>query len=300
VKDPSLFFCRRILNLEMQDNDEVEECEPQGVNPPGEKGVSNDLRTISWRLEAAQRRGDVRDRDQIAEWLQHQPEMPYGEEGRVLAGAVAEAWLPRLDELRGITWLPPLPVELKVGEFTIVGRLDHLTADARVIECLYKIRAHSALPNWVPHLVMNVMADRGEGLPRETSMLGATPWKIAAVDDAEAELIKLCEFYEQACIAPQPLFRRSGCAWLEELGGRPEADVDLATREKAWRKARDAWEPMISRPGAPTFKKESEQPSSVLCWPNCDLLDPDFAEMFARSTERVLLPFMRVCIGDDA
>ena len=300
VKDPSLFFCRRILNLQMHDDDEVEECEPQGVKLPDDKGVSNDLRTVSWRLEAAQRRGDIRDSDQIAEWLQHQPEMPYGEEGRMLARAVAEAWWPRLDELRGITWLPPRPVELKVGEFTIVGRLDHLTADARVIECLYEIKPHSALPNWVPHLVMNVMAGRGEGLPRETSMLGETPWKIAAVDDAEAELVKLCTFYEQACLAPQPLFRRSGCAWLDALGRRPAAEVDSATSEKAWAKARESWEPRAVVPGIKTYKMESEQPSSLLCWPNCDLLDPDFAVSFARSTEHVLLPFMRACIGDDA
>ncbi|MEP6508350.1 MAG: exodeoxyribonuclease V subunit gamma, partial [Gemmatimonadales bacterium] len=295
-KDPSLFFCRSILGLQMYDNDdELPDCEPQAINPPGEKGVHNDFRTVSWKLEAAQRRGDTRSREQISEWLRHQPEMPYGEEGRVLADAVAEAWWLRLEELRSIAWQPPRTVDLQVGEWRITGRLDHLSPDARVIECLYEIKPHSAVSNWVPHLVMNVLAQRGATLPRVTSMLGATPWTIGPVDDAEAELIKVCEFYEQARLAPQPLFRRSGCAWLAELGNRPEADVDEATRAKAYRKARDSWDPMNALPGLPSYKKESEQASSLLCWPNRSFDDPAFVALFADCTERMLLPFMSVC-----
>ena len=169
-RDPSFFFCQRILGLDMYDDEEQAEREPQAVNPPNEKGVHNDLRTLSWRLEAAQRRGDKRSPAEIAEWLQHQPEMPYGEEGRVLAAAVAEAWWPQLEDLRRIDWQHPRPVELSVGDWTIVGRLDRLTREARVMECLYEIRPHSALTQWAPHLVMNVLADRGEDLPRETWM----------------------------------------------------------------------------------------------------------------------------------
>ena len=296
-KDPSLFFCQRQLGLQMYDDEEQAEREPQALNPPNDKGAPNALRRLSWRLEAAQRRNDVRTPAEIAEWMQHQPEMPYGEEGRVLAAAVAEEWWSQLEALRDIDWQHPQPVELVVGDWTIVGRLDRLTPDARVMECLYEIRPHSALSQWVPHLVMNVLADSGRPLPRKTLMKGASEWTLAAVKDAEAELIKLCAFYEETCLAPQPLFRRSGCAWLEELGMRPEAEAGEAERAKADRKAHDAWHPQAALPGQKTYPRESESGSSLLCWAGRGFDDdPEFVELFKRCTERMLLPFMRACV----
>jgi exonuclease V gamma subunit len=144
---------------------------------------------------------------------------------------------------------------------------------------------------------MNVLARRGETVPVITSLLGETPWTIQSVDDAEAQLIQVCEFYQQTIMKPQPLFRRSGCAWLKELGNRPHAEVDEQTRDKAWHKARDEWEPMNALPGQPTYKKESEQASSLLCWPNRTFDDATFAAEFADCAERMLLPFKRACVG---
>lgn len=295
VKDPTLHFCRRTLGLLMQDEDEaLAEREPQAVNPPDEKGVTNDLRQVAWRLEAAQRRVDVRGRDEIREWLRHQPEMPYGEEGKELAGAVADAWWPQVEQLRRIVWRQPCPVRLKVGEWTIIGRLDRLTAEARVVQSLYATRPHSAVSQWVPHLVMNALAAHGEELPRETRMVGMEEWTLGAVDEAEVELARLCAFYEEASVAPLPLFRRAGCAWLEALGVRPEAEADDETRARARGEAGKKWLRQRSYGSAPAIPGEGDQAWNVLCWPDRGFDDDEeFAELFARCTERVLLPFMR-------
>jgi exodeoxyribonuclease V gamma subunit len=300
IKDPTLFFCKRTLGLEMRGGDEqLAEREPQAVNPPGDKGVDNKLRAISWRLESAQRRGDTRTVDEIREWLRHQPEMPYGEEGRELAGAVAERWWPLVEALRGVTWEPPRPVRLEVGQWTIIGRLDRLTSEARVVESLYQIKPHSAVSHWGAHLVMNVLALRGELLPRETHIVDTKGWSLGAVDDAEAELARLCAFYDEAKAKPQPLFRRAGCAWLEAIGVRTEAEADEGSRFKARSKAQTTWDGRQAFGGRPAVPGERAEAWNRLCWPErrFDEDDEEFFSAFMRSTERVLLPFLRARVG---
>ena len=296
LKDPTLFFCKRTLGLQMQDADErLAEREPQAIDPPDADGVDNALRAISWRLESAQRRGDRRSPGEIREWLRHQPEMPYGEEGRELAAAVAEAWWPQIDALRGFVRLPPKPVRIEVGKWTIVGRLDRLTADSRLVESLYRVRPYSALAHWAPHLAMNVLAARGESLPSVTRIVDTEGWMIGAVDDAEAELARLCAFYDEASAAPQPLFRKAGCAWLTGIGMQAEADATDDTRYKARTEARKAWNGQPARRGTPAFPGEHDQAWNQLCWPDRRIEDDDteFVAAFVRCTERVLLPFMR-------
>jgi exodeoxyribonuclease V gamma subunit len=300
-KDPTLYYCRRVLGMQMYEGDEPSEGEPQGLSPFGKNGVSNEFRTISWRLEAAQRRKDTRDCEEIGAWLQHQPEMPYGEEGRLVSAAVANGWWPQLEEMRRIDWRPPHPVSLTIGEWTIVGRLDRLTPDARVMECLYEIRPHSAVSQWVPHLVMNVLNARGEQLPTETRMDGASKWKLAAVANAEEELLRLCEFFDKASLAPQPVFRRTGCAWLEALGRQSKAEADEETRDKAFREARKTWHPRPAVPGLTSYPNESESPSSLLCWADRGFDgDPEFVALFEDYTQRVLLPYMRAYVAAEA
>ena len=300
IKDPTLFFCKRTLGLEVRGADgQLAEREAQAVNPPGDKGVDNALRAISWRLESAQRRGDTRTAVEIREWLRHQPEMPYGEEGRELAGAVAERWWPQVEALRGVIWEPPRPVRLEIGQWTIIGRLDRLTSEARVVESLYEIKPHSAVSHWGPHLVMNVLAMRGEPLPRETHIVDTDGWSLGAVDDAEAELARLCAFFDEANAKPQPLFRRAGCAWLETIGVQTEAEADEESRFKARREARTKWDGQPSRRGTPAIPGERAEAWNRLCWPErrFDEDDEEFFSAFMRCTERVLLPFLRARVG---
>lgn len=296
LKDPTLYFCKRTLGLQMQDGDEeLAEREPQAIDPPDDGGVDNALRAIAWRLESAQRRGDKRALGEIREWLLHQPEMPYGEEGRELAAAVAAEWWPQIEALRGFARLPARPVRIEVGKWTIVGRLDGLTAASRVVESLYAVRPYSALSHWAPHLAMNALAAQGESLPTITRIVDTDGWVIGAVDDAEAELARLCAFYDEANAAPQPLFRKAGCAWLAAIGMLPDADAADEARYKARTEARKAWNGQPGRRGAPAFPGERDQAWNQLCWPDrrIDEDDAAFVSAFVRCTERVLLPFMR-------
>lgn len=292
VKDPTLFYCKVKLGLGMHDGEEpLAELEPQAVALPSGEKVDNTLRQIAWRLEAAQRQGDRRTLPEIRDWMLHQPEMPYGVEGAVLSAAMAERWWAQLKQMRARDWQPPLPVRLTVGKWTLIGRLDRLTRDARVVDSLFGIKPHTAFGHWVQHLVMNALALNGYALPRETQGLGSS---IGAVDDALAELERLCEFHAQASVAPQPLFRKAGCAWLEALKNVPSADADEAGRQKARTEARKKWLTQPSFNSGPSFPGECETEWNRLCWPDRGFDDdPEFVKDFARVTETVLLPFLR-------
>ena len=306
VKDPTRFYCRRVLQLLVHGEDEeLAEREPQALKLPV-KVVDGALRKISWRLESAQRAGDKRTLADVCEWIMHQPEMPYGEEGRVLADLVGKRWWPQVERMRSIEWREPVAVQLDVGggRWTIVGRLDRLTDEARVVESLYKMKSYSAVGHWVPHLVLNAIAERAlagdafpeRALPRTTRVLADEEWSLGPVDDAAGELARLCAFYDDALAAPQPLFRHAACAWLNAIGVLTRAEAGEDARRKAHTAARNAWH------GTPTmgFAGEMDSEWNQLCWPDRgfdDDRDQAFVDLFADHAERLLLPFRRACIG---
>lgn len=301
IADPTRFFCRKILGLRTFANDEaLADREPQAVAMPDGESVAHALRPASWRLERRQRAKRHLTREEIAEWLRHQPELPYGEEGRALADAVACQWWPRLEEMHSTVWLPARPARFEIDNWTIIGRLDQLTADARVIESLYEVKPHSALKHWVSHLIMNALADRGEDVPRVTMIEDGTPWKLESLKNAENELLRLCEFYEEASVAPRPLFRKAGCAWMEALGPTPDVETNGEARAKAFTAAKTKWHRQRRGPDVPEYPGESEEAWHSLCWPDRGFDDdPEFVQAFERCTERVLRPFWRARLATE-
>ena len=129
-------------------------------------------------------------------------------------------------------------------------------------------------------------------------MDGASKWKLDGVANAEEELIRLCQFFDDASLAPQPVFRRTGCEWLETLGRRSKAEADEETRDKAFREARKTWHPRAAIPGFPYYPNEGELPSSLLCWADRGFDDdPEFVALFEDYTQRILLPYMRAYVA---
>ena len=296
VEDPTRHFCQRILGLSLgSEDDELADIEPQGVAVGTTKGVRGEYRGASWRLEDAQRRNDRRSAAEIESWLRHQPELAYGEEGREQAAQLVATWWPPLQEMRALPWAPARPIECRVGEWTIVGRLDQLTASARVIASLYEISPRSALKHWVPHLVMNVLAAQGADLPRSTHLMAGVRWMLGPVENAAGLLSDLCALYAEASTTPVPLFRRTGIAWLEKRALVPRAQpVDAQTVAKARLAAHDAWTSSPAMGSMPARTGEGDSDWARLCWPDRDLLEDDvFLDMMAAQAERVLLPYLQ-------
>lgn len=297
VEDPTKHFCQRILSLNLgRGEDELADYEPQGI-PVLRKseGVRTEYRSASWRLEAAQRRGDQRTPEKIEAWLRHQPELAYGEEGRAQAATLISQWWGPLHEMRKLQWKPARAVECTIGEWTIVGRLDQLTDSARVIASLYEVKPRSAVKQWVPHLIMNVLKQRGADLPDETQFMDGTGWTLSAVEKAEEILADLCALYAEASTKPIPLFRSTGIAWLEKRDLAPRTtDVDPETATKARLEAHKSWTSYPAMGSMPARTGEGDSDWNRLCWPDRDLLeDDDFFEQVASASERVLLPYLQ-------
>jgi exodeoxyribonuclease V gamma subunit len=304
VENPTSHFCTRILGLALgRDEDELADNEPQGIVVKTSAGVRNHYRSVSWRLEEAQRRRDQRTPEEVEAWLRHQPELAYGEEGRVQAAALVEQWWTRLDGVRRIPWLPAQPVSCTVGDWTIEGRLDQLTPDARVVASLFEVKPRSALKQWVPHLVMNLLAKQGADLPRITRVSDGSDWTLKPVENPEAILADLCALCAEASEKPIPLFRSTGIEWLEARDNAPRAQaIDSETAAKARMAAHKAW---ISTPAfgsLPAHTGEGDSDANRLCWPERDLLDDDiFFDEMASAAERVLLPYLQhVQLAEDA
>jgi exonuclease V gamma subunit len=239
-------------------------------------------------------RGDQRLQPEIESWLRHQPELPYGEEGRLVAEVLAKQWYPQLDAMRGHQWQEARSVEVQVGEYTLTGRLDRLTPTARVVASLFKVEPHSAVKHWVSHLVMNLMALEDASLPRITRIDCETPWHFTAVENPAELLVELCTLYTEASQQPLPLFRKAGCAWLKgrKLATRA-ATVPAQDTDKAERAANTKWKGSPAKNGE-RFPGEREEAHHLLCWPILDLItDRDLFDAFAAQAERVLLPMLQ-------
>ena len=297
IEDPTKHFCQRILGLSVgREDGELADSEPQGIAVLTKKDtVRNEYRGASWRLEAAQRRNDRRSAHEIEAWLRHQPELAYGEEGREQANKLIRNWWGPLQKMRALEWAPARAIECKVGEWTIVGRLDQLTNTARVIASLYEISSYSALKQWVPHLVMNVLAQQGADLPLKTLVLDGVHWRLKPVENAEELLVGLCAMYAEASTTPLPLFRKTGVSWLEKRKcTRRSDDDDADTAAKARLEAHNTWTSSPARGSTPARTGEGDSDWARLCWPDRDLLDDDqFFDNMATQAERVILPFLQ-------
>lgn len=296
VQDPTKHFCERVVGLLMHtDDEELAQSEPQAIRALKAKGgVDGYFRALSWRLERAQLLGDERREDEIATWLRHQPELPYGEEGRIVAAQVAAAWYPRLKTMRGYDWIEARSVEVTAGEYTITGRLDRLTPNLRVVASLYDVEPYSALKHWVTHLVMNVLANRGVAVPRVTLIDAESTWHFTPVDDAEVLLADLCALYAEASSGPVPLFRKAGVKWLDArkrvVSSTP---IDAELERKALAAAQGAWQGTLGNGGV-KFAGECEHEHHRLCWPIRQLTDDRTVfNQFTAAADRVLLPMLQ-------
>lgn len=283
VTDPTRFFCSEVLGTALTDTDDASDIEAQAVRVRSDSGVSGHFRSLAWRLETAVQEHSFGSAADLGDWLRHQPEMPYGSEGARATEQLVDEWWPLLERFRSIRWQSPQALSLEVDGVTIVGRVDRLGDDARVIASLYDTSPSSALKHWVLHLLLNALADRGESLPRVTRFEGPSPWELGPVRRAEDLLARLVQLVGDARVQPLPLFRGAGIAWLLSSKGEPPVGLDFKQAQRALNAARGKWEGNSFQqvPG------ERERPWHRLCWPTTrnDELGPMTDDAFALAHE---------------
>lgn len=291
VYDPTRYFCQRVLGLRVFDDDDtLADAEPMGIAPTKKDGsVVNDFRSLSWRIEESQRRGELRSERALREWIRHQPELAYGEEGARVAEVLAHRWWPEVNRWRE-QWRPVQPFELALGGVVLTGRLDRLTADARVIHSLYELKESTTVKHWVTHLVLNALAAEGHELPTTTRFTCRAPYTLEPVADAREILLDLVRLHMEATRAPLPLHRKSSIAFLLTLDVKPLALASDDIQAFARRQAAGKWQ---GNDSPLQFTSECDEEWNRLCWAERSFVEDDavFAR-FAEYAERVYLPFL--------
>ncbi len=277
VSDPTRHFVQRAMGVaSAEDGEDPPEHEPQGLAPLTTSGVRIEYREIAHRIQDFVRGNRQRAQAQWREWLRRQPQMPFGAEGDAAAEQLMRVWWDRIHAAQSAPRRAPTSVTLRVGDWTIEGRLDQLTALERRVFSLYEVKPKSAVREWVKHLVMNACAlERGD-LPRRTVIDAPGEWAFGAVDHPVELLSDLCALYAEAGSRPVALMRAAGVALLKAK------DVQAA-RAAAFRE----WN------GGFVGTPEQNRPWHRLCWPSRDVLADDvFYGALQQEAARYLRPML--------
>jgi exodeoxyribonuclease V gamma subunit len=176
-----------------------------------------------------------------------------------------ESFLGRLAAYREGTLLEPLEVDLSLGRFRLVGRIESIYPN-RLLHFRYaNVKPSDRLRVWVHHLILNKV--RNQAYPCN-GILACKDFdcKYPPVEDSEALLKDLLEAYWQGLMEPIHFFPLSSWAYAEALAKGKEP-------EEALRAARNKWE------GSDFNRGEIEDSYYQVCFEHADPLDGEFEEL---------------------
>ena len=160
--------------------------------------------------------------------------LPHGQVGVSLferEWPTVEAFAARLRAFLTASPSASLEVDLTLGAFRLLGRLDEVTPRGLLRYRLGRTRGRDYLDLWICHLLLNAMApDEVERMShwlaedREVTM--------PPVYEAEALLQDLLTWYWQGLRRPLPLFPESSLAYAQAL--QQQASEPLAAARKCW------------------------------------------------------------------
>lgn len=123
-------------------------------------------------------------------------------------------------------------VAVDLGDVSVEGRLDGLSAEGRVLERFTKVGRRAELAIWLEHLLM-----QAAGLPSSTQLVlrgsetRARLVSFTAVDDPRAALLELIELYRTCQTAPLPLLQRVSRTYAEAMEDGADNAVKAAAKE---------------------------------------------------------------------
>jgi exodeoxyribonuclease V gamma subunit len=160
--------------------------------------------------------------------------LPHGQVGVSLLERewpVVEAFAARVRALLAATPSTALEVDLTLGPFRVVGRLDEVTPRGLLRYRLGRTRGRDCLDLWIRHLVLNALS------PDEVEW--ASHWlaedsqfTIPPVHETQTLLQDLLAWYWQGLRRPLPLFPDSSLAYAKAL--QWQTSEPLAVARKCW------------------------------------------------------------------
>ncbi|MEI6206782.1 MAG: exodeoxyribonuclease V subunit gamma [Desulfuromonadales bacterium] len=157
--------------------------------------------------------------------------------------------------IAGQPFLPPLDVDLTLGDFRIYGRIGTILPDQLLRYRSSKLSAKDQVKIWIEHLILNVTAT--EAYPKQSTliMLDGTV-ALRPVADCRAELEVLLSRYWQGLMMPLHFFPRSSLAYARK--------GNISAAEAVWNNSN---------------YPESDDPGYRLCFGNDSPLDGAFEEI---------------------
>ncbi len=202
---------------------------------------------------------------------------------------LAESFAARTEPYLRAERLEPLEIRLDIGGFHLTGSLRSIFRERLLRYRLAGIKAKDHLGIWIPHLVLNCLAE--PGYPRERLLIGLDGggWhavQYGPVEESEEILARLLDLYWRGLVQPLHFFPASSFEYVQAL------QIKHKTPEEALEKARFIWE------GNDNKRGESEDPHFDLCFRSFDPLDAGF-ENVSRELFAPLLRCMKE-LSDDA
>jgi exodeoxyribonuclease V gamma subunit len=202
-------------------------------------------------------------------------QLPHGRPGECFFQGTCQSIADFLEELRPFREggpLAPLEVDLALGEFRVVGRIDRLYPRGLLHFRYAKVKPKDRLRIWILHLLVNRIGL--PGYPQEARLFGQDKsCGYPPVKDSEARLLELLELYWQGLQRPLHFFPYTSWVYVEALWKEKE-------KVEALRLSRAAWE------GSDFSRGEGEDPYYQVCFEHRDPLDEEFQSL----AERIFRP----------
>jgi exodeoxyribonuclease V gamma subunit len=171
--------------------------------------------------------------------------------------------------------LAPLEVDLGLGEFRVVGRIDGLYPQGLLHFRYAKVKPKDRLRLWIRHLLVNRIGF--PGYPDQARLFGQDKVRgYPPFPDSEALLMDLLELYWRGLQKPVPFFPHTSWVYAEALWKKKK-------KTEALKISRGVWE------GSDFNRGEDQDPYYQVCFEHRDPLDEEF-ETLARN---VFLPVLQ-------
>jgi len=163
-------------------------------------------------------------------------QLPHGVPGECLYRETCrgiESFLGRLASYREGTLLEPLEVDLRLGQFRLVGRIESIYPNGLLHFRYADVKPRDRLRVWVHHLILNKI--KNQAYPCN-GILACKDFdcKYPPIKESEALLKDLLEAYWQGLIEPIHFFPLSSWAYAEALAKGKDPDQALKSARNKW------------------------------------------------------------------
>ena len=267
--NPARFLLTQRLGIVLEEEEAFfEETEPFEV-----KG----LEKYWFEQELVEKGYEKQSLEELFQAVKASGQLPHGVPGECVYRETCQgidAYLGRLSTYRQGEMLEPLEVDLRFGEFRLVGRVENIYAGGLLHFRYATVKPGDRLRIWIHHLVLNQV--RGRAYPC-TGILACKDLdcQYPPINNSEALLQDLIEAYWQGLMKPIHFFPRSSWEFVDSLAKGKE-------QEQARQSARNKWKGNDFSPG------EGEDPYYQVCFENGDPLNEAFEELSKKIFEPLI------------